>query len=103
MQHKDARFIEEFKATEEPNNGHAGIGASAFKKPAGLITQVKHIYTNSQRMAHKHEELEAIAQQENHYTVAVPEMQWKSCTAGVLQWMTVNCSERAGKEREVVG
>lgn len=62
-----------FEITEECDNGHAGTGASSTKNAAELITQVKCIYTNSQRMAHKHVELETIAQQENHYTVAITE------------------------------
>ena len=54
------------ETTETPENSHVEIiRASAPKKVAGSIAQLKCICTNACSMGNKQEELEAIVQQEN--------------------------------------
>lgn len=50
---------------EALENGHAGIKAFPSEKGAGLLTQLKSIYTNAHSMSNRKEEVEAMLQQEN--------------------------------------
>lgn len=63
--HAAPRDIDVLETAEAPANAHAGVGASSPEKAAGLITQMKCIYTYACSMGSKQEELEPIVQQEN--------------------------------------
>jgi len=54
---KGASVIEVLETTEEPENGHIGIEASAPTKRTGSITQLKCIFINAHSMGNKQEEL----------------------------------------------
>lgn len=58
---------------EALENGHAGIKAFPSEKGAGLLTQLKSIYTNAHSMSNRKEEVEAMLQQENWDIVAITE------------------------------
>lgn len=51
-------------------------------------------------MGNKHEELEAILQQENNYVVVITEM--RIFATELLHWIAVDSSERIGWEAEAV-
>lgn len=54
------------RTAEAPGNAQAETGASSPEKAAGLITQMKCIYTCARSVGNKQEELEPIVQQENY-------------------------------------
>lgn len=58
---KVSRVVGVSEATAMSERDHIGITASACKKVAGSIAQLKHVCTS----AHSMEQLEAIVQQEN--------------------------------------
>lgn len=91
----DTGVIDMLETTEEHEKNHIQIRPSALKKMMGGLNSPfipKH-------EAWAIEKMEATVKQESYDIAAITET-WG--ITGVLQWITLNSSERTGKEKEMV-